>query len=82
VSQTTELVKRRDETSIFLQQTDQTAQYAAQAFSVSKSQAQMIPVDKISINGKPDQFLNLPKMESSDLKTLYKEFSVRKILQM
>jgi hypothetical protein len=75
VSQTSELSKRRNETSIILQQSDQTSNDGAQAFSVSKSQTKMIPVDRISLNGRPDHLLNLPKMESSDLKTLYKEFS-------
>ena len=31
----------------------------------------MIPVDSADLNGKPDRFLNLPKMESVDLKRLY-----------
>ena len=30
------------------------------------------------LNGKLDRFVNLPKMESSDLKTLYNEFSAGK----
>ena len=38
----------------------------------------MIPVDSVYLNGKPDRFLNLPKMESVDLKRLYTELKAGK----
>ena len=38
----------------------------------------MIPVDSVYLNGKPDRFLNLPKMESVDLKRLYTELNAGK----
>ena len=78
VSKTTELSKRKAETSIFLHQSDQLAQGGVQDNSVSKSQAQMIPVDSVYLNGKPNRFLNLPKMESVDLKRLYTELNAGK----
>ena len=77
MSKTMELSKRKAETSIFLQQSD-LSQGGTQDFSVSKSQAQIIPADNINLNSKSDRFLNLPKMESSDLKMLYNEFNAGK----
>jgi hypothetical protein len=78
VNQTTELSKRRAETSMFLQQSDQISRGGTQNSLAPKNQTQMIPTDSFYISGKSDQFLNLPKLESSDLKKLYKEFSAGK----
>jgi hypothetical protein len=78
VSKTTELSKRKAETSIFLHKSDQLAQSGVHDISASKNQAQMIPVDNVYLNGKPDRFLDIPKMELADLKTLYTEFNARK----
>jgi hypothetical protein len=75
---TSELAKRKDETSIFLQGSDQIGGQGTRDISVSNSQARMIRVDGFHLNSKPDQFLNIPKMESVDLKTLYAEFNAGK----
>lgn len=74
VSKTTQLSKRKAQTSIILQ-SDQMSNRGIQDFSASKSQPQLVPVDSIYLNDKPEGFLNLPKMEQKDLKILYKEFS-------
>jgi len=78
MSKTTELSKKRAETSIFVRQTDQISHGGIQDSPESKSRDPMIPVESIYINGKSDRLLNLPKMESSDLKALYKEFNAGK----
>lgn len=73
VSKTRELSKRKAETSIILQR-DHMAKGGVQDISASRIQAQTIPVDSVFLDGKPDRYLDLPKMESADLKTLYSEF--------
>ena len=78
VSKSTQLSQRSAQTSVILRQSELLTHGATQDFSTSKSQAQSIPADSIYLNGKSDRFLNLPKMESSDLKTLYHEFNAGK----
>ena len=68
---TTQLSKRKDETSILLQGDDQIGGNGTKDISVSNSRVRMTPADSFHLDSKPDRFLNTTKMESEDLK-IYK----------
>jgi hypothetical protein len=75
---TTQLSKRKDETSILLQGDDQIGGNGTKDISVSNSRVRMTPADSFHLDSKPDRFLNTTKMESEDLKILYGEFKAGK----
>jgi hypothetical protein len=75
---TTQLSKRKDETSILLQGVDQIGGNGTKDISVSNSRVRMTPADSFHLDSKPDRFLNTIKKESEDLKILYGEFKAGK----